>query len=181
MVRVNYSVILILLCLFLIFCLFRFWRLVSMLWWVSYWYPDENRLKTACFNELTKKRGMPVQTPQWTDVLCCCICYNLFDGVKHQPISLVCAHTACRACLLKLKSKQCPFDQSAINIAVADLVQNSPILKILDVATPNEDDKIRRLFEVDDGKKFKEAVDILESLTIYLKRAVSEKGLFFYT
>lgn len=119
---------------------------------------------------------MPVQTPQWTDVLCCCICYNIFDGVKHQPVSLVCGHTACRGCLVKLKSKQCPFDQSAINIPVADLLQNSRILKILDIIPPNEEDKIRKLFEVDDGRKFKEAIEILEQMTIYLKRAASEKG-----
>lgn len=119
---------------------------------------------------------MPVQTPQWTDVLCCCICYNIFDGNKHQPISLVCGHTACRGCLLKLKSKQCPFDQSAVNIPVGDLPQNSRILKILDISLPNEEENIRKLFELDDGRKYNEAIEILESLSVYLKRAASDKG-----
>uniref|UniRef100_A0A915IP87 RING-type E3 ubiquitin transferase n=1 Tax=Romanomermis culicivorax TaxID=13658 RepID=A0A915IP87_ROMCU len=121
---------------------------------------------------------MPVQTPQWMDVLCCCICFNGFDNNHYQPVSLVCCHTACRACLLKLKTKQCPFDQSAINVPVADLPINSRILKILDV-TPSVDlSKIRRLFEKCDVTYYIDSVAVLESLCIYLKRAPSEKGAY---
>lgn len=54
---------------------------------------------------------MPIQAPQWTEFLSCPVCCNEFDATLRSPVSLACAHTVCKTCLVNLHRKQCPFDQ----------------------------------------------------------------------
>lgn len=57
---------------------------------------------------------MPIQAPQWTEFLSCPVCCNEFDATLRSPVSLACAHTVCKTCLVNLHRKQCPFDQVSL-------------------------------------------------------------------
>lgn len=120
---------------------------------------------------------MPVQAPQWSDVLCCGICCQLFNGSQNLPISLACGHSICKKCLLKLKPTTCTFDQTAITLKLVDIPVNACLLKIIGFNHNEEgkEEKIRRLLN-DDYENYAVAESVLFILAQYFKRAASEKG-----
>ncbi|XP_066254234.1 roquin-1 isoform X1 [Euwallacea similis] len=74
---------------------------------------------------------MPIQAPQWTEYLSCQVCCNLFDDKLRSPISLGCGHTICKGCLCNLHRKQCPFDQTLINVDIEHLPVNTALLQLV--------------------------------------------------
>lgn len=82
---------------------------------------------------------MPIQAPQWTEFLNCPICYKIFTGQDHQPVSLGCGHTVCTTCLAQLNQKKCPFDQSPINRDAAELPINYALLQLTNITLPDKD------------------------------------------
>lgn len=121
---------------------------------------------------------MPVQAPQWSDVLCCGICCQLFNGTQNLPISLACGHSVCKKCLLKLKPMTCTFDQTAIKLKLADIPVNACLLKIIgfNYCEEGKEEKLKRLLH-DDCGHYLAAESVLFLVAQYFKRATSEKGL----
>lgn len=74
---------------------------------------------------------MPIQAPQWTEYLSCPVCCNSFDDKQRSPISLSCGHSICKGCLSNLHRKQCPFDQTNINIDIENLPINSALVQLV--------------------------------------------------
>uniref|UniRef100_A0A1B6IE76 RING-type domain-containing protein n=1 Tax=Homalodisca liturata TaxID=320908 RepID=A0A1B6IE76_9HEMI len=73
---------------------------------------------------------MPIQAPQWTEFLSCPVCCNEFDATLRSPVSLACAHTVCKTCLVNLHRKQCPFDQTPITTELEKLPVNTALLQL---------------------------------------------------
>ncbi|XP_026757339.2 roquin-1 isoform X2 [Galleria mellonella] len=114
---------------------------------------------------------MPIQAPQWTDYLNCPVCCREFGPPPRSPISLACGHTLCRHCLKHLHRKQCPYDQTVIQIELEDLVVNTALLQLAGYTPPSQPYHppcIQALPEVD-----REAYDVIvrsmEHLAVYLK------------
>ncbi|KAH1003968.1 hypothetical protein HUJ04_003796 [Dendroctonus ponderosae] len=81
---------------------------------------------------------MPIQAPQWTEYLTCPVCCNAFDDQLRSPISLGCGHTICKGCLSNLHRKQCPFDQTLINVDIDNLPVNTALLQLVGSSTIND-------------------------------------------
>ncbi|CAG9781763.1 unnamed protein product [Diatraea saccharalis] len=79
---------------------------------------------------------MPIQAPQWTDYLNCPVCCREFGAPPRSPISLGCGHTLCRHCLKHLHRKQCPFDQTVIQVEPEELVVNTALLQLAGYTPP---------------------------------------------
>ncbi|XP_030852970.1 roquin-1 isoform X2 [Strongylocentrotus purpuratus] len=115
---------------------------------------------------------MPVQTPQWTEVLSCPVCCKDFSPSGRQPVSLSCGHTACRMCLSKLHRQQCPFDQTPISKDVDKLPTNFAILQLVAGQEVMRDPSRKR---IPDGLKpaefenYQTTQGIIEELALYLK------------
>ncbi|XP_014666501.1 PREDICTED: roquin-1-like [Priapulus caudatus] len=109
---------------------------------------------------------MPLQAPQWTDFLSCPICNSNYDGNIHQPISLGCGHTVCKACLLKLQCLQCPYDQTQISREIEELPVNSALLQLVG-ASPPANEKIPLTGQ--DLQLYKTARRLIEQIALYLQ------------
>ncbi|KAG8197120.1 hypothetical protein JTE90_011283 [Oedothorax gibbosus] len=112
---------------------------------------------------------MPVQAPQWTDFLTCLICCNEFECNIRRPISLGCGHTMCKSCLSKLQRKQCPFDQTVINIDINQLPENYALLQLVGGAIPEALPNNILSLSKDDYSYYLEAKKCVEELALYLK------------
>lgn len=115
---------------------------------------------------------MPVQTPQWTEVLSCPVCCKDFSPSGRQPVSLSCGHTACRMCLSKLHRQQCPFDQTAISKDVDMLPTNYAILQLVAGQDVMRDPSRKR---IPDGMKpgefevYQDTQGVIEEIALYLR------------
>ncbi|XP_072176442.1 uncharacterized protein [Diadema setosum] len=115
---------------------------------------------------------MPIQTPQWTEVLSCPVCCKDFSPSGRQPVSLSCGHTVCRMCLGTLPRHQCPFDQTAITREVEKLPTNYAILQLVAGSEVMRDASRER---VPDGMKpaeykiYRSARQIVEELALHLR------------
>ncbi|XP_048488475.1 roquin-1 isoform X1 [Plutella xylostella] len=79
---------------------------------------------------------MPIQAPAWTDYLNCPVCCRDFGAPPRSPISLPCGHTICRHCLSHLHRRQCPFDQTIIQLDEDELVVNTALLQLAGYPPP---------------------------------------------
>ncbi|XP_075991217.1 RING finger and CCCH-type zinc finger domain-containing protein roquin isoform X2 [Anticarsia gemmatalis] len=115
--------------------------------------------------------GMPIQAPQWTDYLNCPVCCREFGAPPRSPISLGCGHTLCKHCLKHLHRKQCPFDQTAIQVEQEELVVNTALLQLAGYsppAQPYHPPSIAALPEPD-RQAYDLIVQCMEHLAVYLK------------
>nr|XP_057912039.1 roquin-2 isoform X2 [Doryrhamphus excisus] len=118
---------------------------------------------------------MPVQAAQWTEFLSCPICYNDFDSSGHQPVSLGCSHTVCRACLHKLHRKACPFDQTPISTDIDLLPVNCALLQLLGSRLP--DVPPVSLGSAADVGHYDACRACVEDMALYLKPISGAKGV----
>ncbi|XP_066590032.1 uncharacterized protein roq isoform X2 [Prorops nasuta] len=118
---------------------------------------------------------MPIQAPQWTEFLSCPVCCHDFDVAPRGPISLGCGHTICRTCLANLHRKQCPFDQSAINIEIEKLPLNEALLQLVgDYNPPNFTTQAlllqyQKLIPKEEHVDYLLAKRCIDNLALYLK------------
>ncbi|KAF2358711.1 RING-type zinc-finger LisH dimerization motif [Trinorchestia longiramus] len=75
---------------------------------------------------------MPIQSSTWSDFLSCPMCYQQFNGSMRAPVSLGCGHTLCEACINKLRSDQCPFDQMEVHVKISQLPINPAVLSLVE-------------------------------------------------
>ncbi|XP_073956760.1 LOW QUALITY PROTEIN: RING finger and CCCH-type zinc finger domain-containing protein roquin [Choristoneura fumiferana] len=121
--------------------------------------------------EMNSGFGMPIQAPQWTDYQNCPVCRREFGAPPRSPISLSCGHTLCRHCLKHLHKKQCPFDQTLIQVEPEDLVVNTALLQLAGYAPPAQPYHppcIQALCERD-RRSYDAVVRCMESLAVFLK------------
>ncbi|XP_028161099.1 roquin-1-like [Ostrinia furnacalis] len=114
---------------------------------------------------------MPIQAPQWTDYLNCPVCCREFGAPPRSPISLGCGHTLCRHCLKHLHRKQCPFDQTVIQVEAEELVVNTALLQLAGYtppAQPYHPPCIQALPD-HDRQAYDAIVRCLEHLAVFLK------------
>ncbi|KAM3968940.1 RING finger and CCCH-type zinc finger domain-containing protein roquin [Aphomia sociella] len=114
---------------------------------------------------------MPIQAPQWTDYLNCPVCCREFGPSPRSPISLGCGHTLCRHCLKHLHRKQCPYDQTVIQVDLEELVVNTALLQLAGYsppAQPYHPPCIQALPEADQ-QAYDVIVRSMEHLAVYLK------------
>ncbi|KAL0851761.1 hypothetical protein ABMA28_000073 [Loxostege sticticalis] len=114
---------------------------------------------------------MPIQAPQWTDYLNCPVCCREFGAPPRSPISLGCGHTLCRHCLKHLHRKQCPFDQTVIQVEAEELVVNTALLQLAGYtppAQPYHPPCIQALPELD-RQSYDAIVRCMEHLAVFLK------------
>ncbi|KAJ0184025.1 hypothetical protein K1T71_000448 [Dendrolimus kikuchii] len=114
---------------------------------------------------------MPIQAPQWTDYLNCPVCCREFGAPPRSPISLSCGHTICRHCIKHLHRKQCPFDQTVIQVEPEDMVVNTALLQLVGYtppAQPYHPPNIQALPERD-RQAYDVIVKSMEQLAVYLK------------
>ncbi|XP_064293098.1 roquin-1 isoform X2 [Plodia interpunctella] len=114
---------------------------------------------------------MPIQAPQWTDYLNCPVCCREFGPPPRSPISLGCGHTLCRHCLKHLHRKQCPFDQTVIQVDLEELVVNTALLQLAGYpppAQPYHPPSIQALSEAE-RQAYDVIVRSMEHLAVYLK------------
>lgn len=122
---------------------------------------------------------MPIQAPQWTEFLTCPVCVNEFDGTLRAPISLGCSHTVCRACLSNLHRKQCPFDQTNINIEIESLPVNTALLQLVGAAAGtvrNEEEIEAKIVPRDQLQFYEASKKCIEELALYLKPLSNSPG-----
>uniref|UniRef100_T1IW63 RING-type E3 ubiquitin transferase n=1 Tax=Strigamia maritima TaxID=126957 RepID=T1IW63_STRMM len=112
---------------------------------------------------------MPIQAPQWTEFLSCPVCYNEFDENIRRPISLGCGHTVCKTCLSKLHRKQCPFDQTTINMDIDHLPVNFALLQLVGANIQPEHENNVKDIAKEDLKFYLDAKKCIEDLALYLK------------
>ncbi|XP_030763217.1 roquin-1 isoform X2 [Sitophilus oryzae] len=113
---------------------------------------------------------MPIQAPQWTEFLNCPVCCNAFDDKLRRPISLGCGHTICKGCLLNLHRKQCPFDQTLVNIDIESLPVNTALLQLVGHTVEVEKNEFDYKFisKENEGYYLK-CKKYVEELALYLK------------
>ncbi|CAH0401817.1 unnamed protein product [Chilo suppressalis] len=114
---------------------------------------------------------MPIQAPQWTDYLNCPVCCREFGAPPRSPISLGCGHTLCRHCLKHLHRKQCPFDQTVIQMEPEDLVVNTALLQLAGYTPPVQPYHppcIQALTDYD-RQSYDVIVRCMENLAVFLK------------
>ncbi|XP_028032969.1 roquin-1 isoform X2 [Bombyx mandarina] len=114
---------------------------------------------------------MPIQAPQWTDYLTCPVCCREFGAPPRSPISLSCGHTLCRHCLIHLHRKQCPFDQTIIQVEPEELVVNTALLQLAGYAPPSQPYQppcIKALPE-SDRQAYDTVIRTMEELAVFLK------------
>ncbi|XP_030019833.2 roquin-1 isoform X2 [Manduca sexta] len=114
---------------------------------------------------------MPIQAPQWTDYLNCPVCCREFGAPPRSPISLSCGHTLCRHCLKHLHRKQCPFDQTAIQLEPEELVVNTALLQLAGYSPPAQPyhPPCIQLLPEKDRQAYDVIVRCMEHLAVYLK------------
>lgn len=115
---------------------------------------------------------MPIQAPQWTEFLSCQVCCNLFDDQLRSPISLGCGHTICKGCLSNLQRKQCPFDQTSINVDIEHLPVNSALLQLVGSnVKPQEPGEAldHSIVPKEHLNNYEKCVKYVEELALYLK------------
>ncbi|CAB3226450.1 unnamed protein product [Arctia plantaginis] len=114
---------------------------------------------------------MPIQAPQWTDYLNCPVCCREFGAPPRSPISLGCGHTLCKHCLKHLHRKQCPFDQTVIQVEPEEFVVNTALLQLAGYTPPTQPyhpPSIQALSEAD-RKAYDNIIKCMENLAAYLK------------
>jgi len=116
---------------------------------------------------------MPVQAPQWSEYLCCPVCQNEFEVHKRPPVSLGCGHTICRTCLDSLQRRQCPFDQTPINVDLDTLPINTALLLL--IGNGHIPDEFRKMPALPPYQKphYSKAVKCIEELAMFLKPSQS--------
>ncbi|XP_054276070.1 roquin-1-like [Macrosteles quadrilineatus] len=121
---------------------------------------------------------MPIQAPQWTEFLSCPVCCNEFDATLRSPVSLACAHTVCKTCLVNLHRKQCPFDQTAITTELEKLPVNTALLQLVSPADPPTAPPQPPPLHLaqDDSHAYLQAKTCIEELALYLKPFSSGSG-----
>ncbi|KAL4002032.1 hypothetical protein ACH3XW_1795 [Acanthocheilonema viteae] len=77
------------------------------------------------------------QSASWCDVLCCCICSEIFSS-KKLPVNLACGHTICYNCLKDLNTNSCPLDQAVISLPFEKLPPNLALLSVLSEFIDND-------------------------------------------
>lgn len=110
---------------------------------------------------------MPIQAPQWTEFLSCPVCSKEFDAEARGPISLVCGHSLCRACLSNLHRQQCPFDQSHIRADVLKVPTNTALLRLVG-APPSDLEVDVSLLPARYAPQYRRSVRCVEDLALYL-------------
>ncbi|XP_063547601.1 roquin-1 [Cydia strobilella] len=114
---------------------------------------------------------MPIQAPQWTDYRNCPVCRREFGAPPQSPVSLGCGHTLCRHCLKNLHKKQCPFDQTVIQVEPEELVVNTALLQLAGYTPPSQPYHppcIAALCERD-RRAYDSVVRCMENLAVILK------------
>ena len=72
-----------------------------------------------------------MQAPNWTEFLQCSVCTNKYNCSTAIPVSLSCNHTMCKRCISRLKTKQCPYDRTAISPNTEMFPPNTALLLLL--------------------------------------------------
>jgi hypothetical protein len=80
----------------------------------------------------------------------CPICSELYDSNLHLPLVLLCGHTLCKACTLKLKMKnnlECPFDRKPETREFSQISHSYHILQLIEymVKTDKQFTKLSQL------------------------------------
>uniref|UniRef100_A0A1B6FIC8 RING-type E3 ubiquitin transferase n=1 Tax=Cuerna arida TaxID=1464854 RepID=A0A1B6FIC8_9HEMI len=119
---------------------------------------------------------MPIQAPQWTEFLSCPVCCNEFDATLRSPVSLACAHTVCKTCLVNLHRKQCPFDQTPITTELEKLPVNTALLQLVGSSVTNCESPPPSHLGKDDTHSYLQAKKCIEELALYLKPFSSGSG-----
>lgn len=112
---------------------------------------------------------MPIQAPQWTEFLSCPVCCNSFDDNLRRPISLSCGHSICKGCLSNLHRKQCPFDQTNINIEIENLPINSALLQLVSSNFKCESEIDPKVVPRECFEHYQLCKKNIEDLALYLK------------
>ncbi|XP_059055328.1 roquin-1 [Achroia grisella] len=114
---------------------------------------------------------MPIQAPQWTDYLNCPVCCREFGPPPRSPISLGCGHTLCKHCLKHLHRKQCPYDQTVIQVELEELVVNTALLQLAGYTPPPQPyhPPCIQALQESDQQAYDMIVRSMEHLAIYLK------------
>lgn len=112
---------------------------------------------------------MPIQAPQWTEFLSCPVCCNPFDDKLKKPISLSCGHSICKGCLTHLHRKQCPFDQTNINIDIECLPINSALLQLVSNNFNCDSEIDNKIVPRDCYDHYLQCKKHIEELALYLK------------
>lgn len=112
---------------------------------------------------------MPIQAPQWTEFLSCPVCCNSFDDKLRQPISLSCGHSICKSCLYNLHRKQCPFDQTNINVDIDHLPINSALLQLVSTEFKYDSEINANIIPKDCFEYYQQCKKNIEDIALYLK------------
>lgn len=112
---------------------------------------------------------MPIQAPQWTEFLSCPVCCNSFDEKLRTPISLSCGHSICKGCLSNLQRKQCPFDQTSINIDIENLPINCALLQLVSTNFKCDLQLDTKIVPRDCIEHYQQCKKSIEDLALYLK------------
>ncbi|XP_061719098.1 roquin-1 [Cydia pomonella] len=122
-------------------------------------------------SQMSEVTLMPIQAPQWTDYRNCPVCRREFGAPPQSPVSLGCGHTLCRHCVKHLHKKQCPFDQTVIQVEPEELVVNTALLQLAGYTPPSQPYHppcIAALCERD-RRAYDSVVRCMESLAVILK------------
>lgn len=70
-------------------------------------------------------------------LLCCLNCGSRFNSENMLPLSLICGHTCCKACLVSSHTFTCPSDSITETRGIAEIPPSALILQLIQTTKPS--------------------------------------------